>query len=78
MTLIVNNNEFWMKKSQQNTFSSFDSSYTYCYLQLGCDFFAEQWEQVMCYHVFQLLIIKNILLLFSNNLKHLIFFVWMV
>jgi hypothetical protein len=32
----------------------------YCRLQLGCDFFGEQWEQVMCCHVSQLLVIKNI------------------
>jgi hypothetical protein len=25
--------------------SSFDLSYTYCCLQLGCDFFGQQWEQ---------------------------------
>jgi hypothetical protein len=35
----------------------------YCHLQLRCDFFGEQWEQTMCYHVSQFLIIKNILLL---------------
>ncbi len=52
------------EKNQQNTPSSFDLSYTYCHLQLGCDFFGEQWEQIMCCHVFQLLKIKNIFLLF--------------
>jgi hypothetical protein len=64
---------FRWKKSQQNTPSSFDWSYMYCCLQLGCKFFVEQWEQVMCCHVFRLLVIRNILLLFWNNLKHLIF-----
>jgi len=53
--------------------SSFDWSYMYCHLQLGCDFFGERWEQVMCCHVSQLLIIKNIILLFRNNLRCLIF-----
>jgi hypothetical protein len=43
----------WKKKM----FSSFDWSYTYCCLQLKCNFFGEQWEQVMCYHLSQLLII---------------------
>jgi hypothetical protein len=32
------------RKNQQNTPSSFDLSYMYCRLQLGCDFFCEQWE----------------------------------
>jgi hypothetical protein len=30
------------RKSQQNMPSSFDLSYTNCRLQLGCDFFGEQ------------------------------------
>jgi hypothetical protein len=60
------------RKNQQNTPSSFDWSYMYCHLQLKCDFFGEQWEQIMCCHVSQILIIKNILILFWNNLKHLI------
>jgi hypothetical protein len=34
-------------------------------------FFGEQWEQIMCCHMSQFLVIKNILLLFWNNLKHL-------
>jgi hypothetical protein len=51
------------KKSQQNMPSSFDLSYTYCRLQPRCDFFCEQWEQIMCCQVSPLLLIKNILLL---------------
>jgi len=43
--------------------SSFDWSYMYCHLQLGCDFFGKQWEQVMCCHVSQLLVIKNIFII---------------
>jgi len=64
---------FGWKKNQQNTLSSFDLSYMYCHLQLGWNFFGEQWEQIMCCHMSQLLIIKNILLLFWNNLRCLIF-----
>jgi len=52
--------------------SSFHLSYSYCRLQLGCDFFGEQLEQIMCCHMSQLLIIKNILLLFKNYLRRLI------
>jgi hypothetical protein len=37
--------------------SSFDYSYTYSRLQLECDFFGEQREQVMCCQVSQFLII---------------------
>jgi len=48
--------------NQWNTPSSFDWPYMYCHLQLGCDFLGEQWEQVMCYHISQLLIIKIYLL----------------
>jgi hypothetical protein len=70
--LVANDNEFWMKKNQRNTFSSFDWFYIHCCLQLKYDFFGEQWEQVMCCHMSQLLIIKNILLLIWNNLNRLI------
>jgi hypothetical protein len=39
--------------------SSFDWSCMYCHFQLGYNFFGEQWEQVMCCHVSQHLIIKK-------------------
>jgi hypothetical protein len=36
---------------------------TYCRLQLKCDFFGEQWEQIMCCHMSRLLIIKIIIII---------------
>jgi hypothetical protein len=51
----------------------------YCRLQLRCDILGEQWEQAMCCHVSQFLIINNILLLFGNKLRCLIFmFGWFI
>jgi len=43
--------------------SFFDLSYMYYRLQLGCDIFGEQWEQVMCCHMSQLLIIKFLIII---------------
>jgi hypothetical protein len=56
--------------------SSFDLSYMYYRLQLGSNFFGEDWEQIMCCHVSQLLIIKKIFKFFWNNPRHLIFMLW--
>jgi hypothetical protein len=64
LTLVTNDNKFWMKEKINEIRLHPLISHTYCRLQLRCNFFGEQWEQVMCCHMFQLLIIKNILLLF--------------
>ncbi len=38
-TLVANNNELYMmKKKNQNSPSSLDQSYTYCHLQLKCNY----------------------------------------
>jgi hypothetical protein len=55
VTLVTNDKDFeWKKKSMKYTFI-LDWPYMYCHLQLGCDFLGEQWEQVMCCHISQLL-----------------------
>lgn len=61
------------RENQWNTLSSFDWSYTNCHLHLGCDLFGEQWKQVMCCYVSQLLIIKNILIIILKKFEIFIF-----
>ncbi len=58
--------------------SSFDWSHMYCHLQLGCDFFCEQWEKVTCRHVFQLLIISKVFIIIFFKIKIFCFHDWMV
>jgi len=60
----------WKNKSTKYTFMLWLVIHVLS-LATRMQFFGEQWEQVMCFHVYQLLIIKNILLLFWNNSRHL-------
>ncbi len=58
MTLVANNNKFWMKE-KIDQICSHPLICHICHLQLGYDFFGKQGEQIMCYHVSQTLIIKK-------------------
>jgi hypothetical protein len=57
VTLDTNKKEFWMKKKVNEILHPLTNHI------LGYNFFYEQWEQVMCCHMSQLLLIKNIFII---------------
>jgi hypothetical protein len=71
MTLVANDNEFWMKeKINKIRFHLLIYQYVLS-LVIRMRLFWWTREQIMCCHVSQLLIIKNISLLFWNNPRRL-------
>jgi hypothetical protein len=57
VTLDTNKKEFWMKEKVNEIIHPLTSHI------LGYNLFGEQWEQVMCCHMSQFLIIKNIFII---------------